>query len=99
MMLFKRDIKNVLLIHINAFTAEMLDEVLSRYEQHNIKFITLPEALDDEVYQLNPNVIRERAYTFLNQIRLSRGLSNPKIVDKLYRTLPEDELSRICRDI
>jgi peptidoglycan/xylan/chitin deacetylase (PgdA/CDA1 family) len=29
MMLYKRDIKNVLLIHINAFTTEMLDELLT----------------------------------------------------------------------
>lgn len=50
-MLFKRDIKNVLLIHINSFTAEMLDELLNAYEKHNVKFISLSEALSDDVYQ------------------------------------------------
>lgn len=96
-MLFNRDIKNVLLIHINSFTAEMIDELLISYEKQNIKFIPLKDALSDPVYQINPNIVRERAYTFLNQIRLSRGLENPEIVEKLYNTLPEDKLDQLCR--
>lgn len=96
-MLFNRDIKNVLLIHINSFTAEMLDEVLTNYEKQNIKFIPLKDALSDPVYQINPNIVRERAYTFLNQIRLSRRLENPEIVEKLYNSLPEEKLDQLCR--
>lgn len=96
-MLFNRDIKNVLLIHINSFTAEMLDELLTKYEKQNIRFIPLKDALSDPVYQINLNIVRDRAYTFLNQIRLSRGLENPEIVEKLYNTLPEDKLHQLCR--
>lgn len=96
-MLFHRDIKNVLLIHINAFTAEMLDELLTNFEKQNIKFISLQDALNDPVYQINPNIVRERSYTFLNQVRLSRGLENPEIVEKLYKALPEDKLNQLCR--
>lgn len=96
-MLFDRDIKNVLLIHINSFTSEMLDELLINYEKQGIRFISLKEALSDPVYRSNPNIVRERAYTFLNQIRLSRGLVNPEIVEKLYNTLPEDKLAQLCR--
>lgn len=97
MLLFHRDIKNVLLIHINEMTADMLDELLTAYEKHGVKFISLPEALTDEVYTINPNVVRDRAYTFLNQVRLSRGLKNPDIVAKLYDTLPEEKLSNLCK--
>ena len=96
-MLFNRDIKNVLLIHINSFTAEMLDELITNYEKQNITFISLKDALSDPIYQINPNIVRNRAYTFLNQIRLSRGLENPEIVEKLYNTLPEDKLGQLCR--
>jgi len=96
MMLFNRDIKNVLLIHMNSFTAEMLDELLTAYEKQNIKFIFLSETLSDDVYKINPNVVRERAYTFLNQVRLSRELKNPDIVEKLYESLPEDKLQKLC---
>lgn len=97
MMLFNRDIKNVLLIHINSFTTEMLDDLLTNYENNNVTFITLSDALEDKVYQINPDIVRERAYTFLNQIRLSKGLNNPTIVKKLYNSLPEDRLNQICR--
>jgi peptidoglycan/xylan/chitin deacetylase (PgdA/CDA1 family) len=97
MMLFNRDIKNILLIHINAMTASMLDELLTAYESHGVKFISLSHALNDEIYNINPNVAGDRTYTFLNQIRLSRGLKNPAIVTELYNSLPEEKLEKICR--
>lgn len=97
MMLFDRDIKNILLIHMNAMSADMLDDLLTSYEKQNVKFITLQEALNDEVYKFNPDIIRDRSYTFLNQVRLTKGLNNPDIVDKLYASLPEEQLEQICR--
>jgi peptidoglycan/xylan/chitin deacetylase (PgdA/CDA1 family) len=96
MMLFNRDIKNVLLIHINAFSAEMLDDLLTAYEKQQVKFISLPDALSDDVYHINPNIARNRTYTFLNQIRLSKKLKNPDSVEKRYASLPEDELNQLC---
>ena len=90
-------IKNILLLHINCFTAEMLDDLLTAYERKNVKFISLTVALNDDVYQINPNIVRDRVYTFLNQIRLSKGLKNPDIVEKIYKLLPEDKLKTICR--
>lgn len=89
-------IKHILLIHINAFTAEMLDELLTTYGNHGVKFISLEDALNDEAYRLNPNVIATRSYTFLNQVRLSRKMKNPKIVQELYDSFPEDKLSDLC---
>lgn len=97
LMLFNRDIKNVALVHINAFTAEMMDDLLAAYESMGVAFIDLPEALTDDVYSINPDIVRNRAYTFLNQVRLYRGLENPEIVKKLYASLPEDKLSKICQ--
>lgn len=96
MMLYSRDIKNILLIHINSFTTEMLDELLTAYEKHGVKFISLNEALSDEIYIANPNIIRDRSYTFLNQVRLSEGLENPDIVKQLYASLPEEKLNKLC---
>lgn len=96
-MLLSRDIKNVLLIHVGAFDALMLDDLLTAYEQHGVKFITLPDALEDEAYKINPNIITKRPYTFLNQLRLAQGKDNPEIVKKLYDDLPEEKLTRLCR--
>ncbi len=97
--LFKRDIKNILIIHMNEITAELLDDLISAYENRGITFISLKEALTDPVYSLNPNIVRNRTYTFLNQIRLERELENPEKVTKLYNTLPEERLANICKDI
>jgi hypothetical protein len=74
----------------------MLDELLTAYEREGIKFITLEEALQDNAYASNPNIIRDRSYTFLNQMRLSKKLNNPEIVQKLYDYFPEDKLARLC---
>lgn len=97
MMLFGRDIKNILLLHIGAFDALMLDDLLTAYEKNGVKFISLKDALTDDVYQINPNIVSDRTYTFLNQIRLSRGLQNPPVVTKLYDSFPESKLDSLCK--
>lgn len=47
MLIFHRDIKNILLLHLGAFDALMFDELLTAYERHDIKFISIDEALQD----------------------------------------------------
>lgn len=96
-MLFARDIKHILLLHVGFFDAMMLDELLTAYEKQGVRFISLREALTDKVYSIDPNVIRNRTYTFLNQIRLAQHKPNPIIVDELYKTLPEEKLDSLCR--
>lgn len=96
-MLYKRDIKHILLIHINAFTAEMLDKLLTSYEQHGVKFISLEDALSDKAYTFNPDIARDRSYTFLNQMRLAKEMDNPKIVQELYDSFPEEKLALLCQ--
>jgi hypothetical protein len=96
-LLFKRDIKNILLLHIGEFDAVMLDKLLTAYEKRGVKFISLADALKDDVYKINPNVVSDRTYTFLNQIRVARGLENPPSVKKLYGELPEEKLDGLCR--
>ena len=95
-MLFKRDIKYIMLIHIGALDAIMLDQVLSSYEKLGVKFIPLPVALSDKVYSIDSGIVRDTGYTFLNEIRLSRKLANPKSVTKFYDSIPEDKLGKIC---
>ena len=57
LMLFNRDIKNVLLIHMNSFTAEMLDALLTSYKKQNVRFISLTDALTDDVYQRDLKIL------------------------------------------
>lgn len=96
-MLFHRDVKNVLLLHFGPFEAMMMDDLLSAYEKQGIRFISLPEALSDEVYNINPNVAYKLGLAFLPQIRIARYLSTPAKVSQLTATLPEKKLDSLCQ--
>ncbi|MGH9813349.1 MAG: polysaccharide deacetylase family protein, partial [Candidatus Acidiferrales bacterium] len=48
--LFARDIRQVLLIHVNALNADCLDEMLSRLERRGYRFVSLDRALEDPAY-------------------------------------------------
>lgn len=49
-MVFGHDIKHVFLLHIGAFDAEMLPDLLRLLHQKNFRLISLPEAESDPVY-------------------------------------------------
>jgi len=97
-LLFKRDIKHILLLHIGAFDAEMLDQLLTQYEKRGVKFISLQDALSDQIYNINSGTIGNVGYTFLNEIRVSRNLHNPEVVSKFYDSIPENRLASICNE-
>jgi hypothetical protein len=96
-LLFRRDVKYILLTHVGAFQAEMMDDLITAFQAKGARFIGLPEALADEAYKINPNVLRDRTYTFLSQVRASRGLKNPPRASELYDALPEEKLNSLCK--
>jgi peptidoglycan/xylan/chitin deacetylase (PgdA/CDA1 family) len=49
--IFKRQIRQTLILHANLINADYLDQLLSTYANHNYTFITLDEALKDKVYK------------------------------------------------
>lgn len=76
-LLFQRRVRQILLLHVGAFTAEMLEEMLTVYQAQGVRFVSLHKALEDEIYRINPNVVRENPFTFLNQMRIARGVQHP----------------------
>lgn len=93
-LLFQRGIRQILLLHMGAFTAVMLEELLATYEAQGIRFVSLHEALQDEIYGINPNVVHENPHTFLNQMRIAKGLQYPS-----RKEPPLKELARACRQV
>jgi len=75
----------------------MIDELLSKYKEKGIQFISLETASKDPVYSSNPNFINEGPYTFLNQLIRSKHLPNPTKVNELYNALPEEKMEKLCR--
>jgi peptidoglycan/xylan/chitin deacetylase (PgdA/CDA1 family) len=50
--LYGRDIPYVLLLHIGAFDAKMLPELLQLFRDHGFSFVSLPQAEQDPVYDV-----------------------------------------------
>jgi hypothetical protein len=90
--LFGRPIEQILLLHIGAFDALVVDELLALYEKLGVRFVPLEQALSDPVYALEPRAPRAWEGTFLSQVREARG-----VVDPPEPNLPEALLGAICR--
>ncbi|MBI2790901.1 MAG: polysaccharide deacetylase family protein [Gammaproteobacteria bacterium] len=65
--LFNRDIPHILLIHIGLSTAMFLNDVLSAFVERGCEFISLEEALSDEVYQVDTPFISTMGRNFIAQ--------------------------------
>ena len=66
-----RPIHHVLLLHSGTFDAVMLDTLLTTYEQHGARWVTLDEALQDPIYQEDVRVPARAGGTLLEQ-RIAR---------------------------
>jgi peptidoglycan-N-acetylglucosamine deacetylase len=90
-LLFGRPIKQILLLHLSPATADVLDDMLTAYERAGVRFISLDEALQDEVYRIDPRV--PETWTFLSQIAEQRGALWPP-----HPLPPSKLLEAVCRD-
>jgi hypothetical protein len=46
----------VLLLHVGAFDAKMLPELIALFRQRGFQFVTLPQAESDPAYSLDPDI-------------------------------------------
>jgi peptidoglycan/xylan/chitin deacetylase (PgdA/CDA1 family) len=91
-MLFGRDIKYVLLLHIGALDSIMLPDLLDLFKKQGFDFISLEEAQKDPAYQSDPDAALLHGGTFLEQLTEAKHLKYPPHVDR-----PMDKLDAICR--
>ena len=90
--LFDRPIRQILLLHAGAFTAEMIEDLLAEYEALGVRFISLDAALEDSAYQIDPRFTASWGATFLAQLELSRGEVTPAA-----HWPPHGEIAALCR--
>jgi peptidoglycan-N-acetylglucosamine deacetylase len=91
-MLFGRDIKHVMLLHLGGFDAVMLPQLLDLLNQKGFKLVTLDEAESDPAYQSNPNAGLKHGGTLLEQMIEAQHLKYPPVPPK-----PIKELDALCR--
>ena len=90
--LFGRKIKHVLLMHIGAFDAEMLPQLLEQMKRQGFTFITLKQAESDPAYDVDPDIVRKEGSPILEQLMDTRHLQLPPHAEK-----PMQKLQEICR--
>jgi len=90
--IFGREIKHVLLMHVGAFDAVMLPQLLQQMKKEGYKFVTIAEAEADPAYLTDPDTALKNGGTLLDQLFEARHLTYPAHKDK-----PMKELNAICR--
>jgi cellulose synthase (UDP-forming) len=76
--LVRRSIKQILLLHVSAFVALTLDDLLSAYEARGVRFISIRDALEDPVYGIDPKVTWRGQENFLTQLLRATGRPRPR---------------------
>ncbi len=76
--LVRRPIKQILLLHVSAFVALTLDDLLSAYGARGVRFIPVRDALEDPVYAIDPKVTWRGQENFLTQLLRATGRPRPR---------------------
>ena len=90
-LVYGRDVKYVLLMHVGAFDARMLPELLKLYRAKGVKFITLANAMADPAYRDDPDIGEPSGGAFLELMMQKNKLKFPA------NTKPYKELEAMCR--
>jgi peptidoglycan/xylan/chitin deacetylase (PgdA/CDA1 family) len=90
-MVYGRDVPYVLLLHIGAFDAKMLPELVAMYRAKGFTFVSLPEAEKDPAYADDPDMPLKYGGALLEQMMAAKRLKFPP------NTKPYKELEALCR--
>jgi peptidoglycan/xylan/chitin deacetylase (PgdA/CDA1 family) len=90
-LVYGRDVKYVLLMHVGAFDARMLPELLELYRAKGVRFISLPEANLDPAYRDDPDIGEASGGTLLELMMQKKQLKFPP------NSKPYKELEAMCR--
>ena len=91
-MLFGRDIKYVLLMHIGALDSVLLPQLLDLFKKERFDFVSLEEAEKDPAYQSDPDAALLHGGTLLEQLTEAKHMKYPPHAER-----PMDKLEAVCR--
>jgi peptidoglycan-N-acetylglucosamine deacetylase len=91
-MVYGRDIKHVLLLHVGGFETVMLPRLLELLKQRGFKLVTLPEVESDPAYESDPDIVLPEGGTLLEQMIVSKHLLMPP-----HAPVPIAELESMCQ--
>ena len=89
--LYGRDVRYILLLHVGAFDARMLPDLLALYRSKGFSFIGLPEASQDPIYAEDPDIGAKGGGAIQELMMAKRKLKFPP------NSKPYEELEGTCR--
>ncbi len=89
--IYGRSVPQILLLHVSAIGAEMLDQLLTDYAQRGVVYITLDRALRDAIYHQPVDVAPTRGDTLYEKMIEARHVPYPP-----FPLQPDSLLSVIC---
>ena len=89
--LYGRDIPYVLLLHVGAFDAKMLPQLIALFRQRGFQFVTLPQAESDPAYSADPKVAYPGGGLLMELAATTRKVNLPNATE------PEAQLGAMCR--
>ena len=69
-----RPIAHILLLHMNALNADMLDDLLRMFERRGYRFITVDEALRDPAYALPDGYAGPKGISWIHRWGVAKGM-------------------------
>jgi peptidoglycan-N-acetylglucosamine deacetylase len=69
-----RPIAHILLLHMNALNADMLDDLLRMFERRGYRFITVDEALRDPAYALPDGYAGMKGISWIHRWGVAKGM-------------------------
>jgi peptidoglycan-N-acetylglucosamine deacetylase len=91
-LIYGRDIRHVLLVHIGGFETVMLPQLLDSLKRQGFKFLTLSEAEKDPAYKSDPDLPMKDGGTLLDQMLQAKHVQLPPHAEKPY-----EQLNALCR--
>lgn len=76
-LVYGRDIKHVMLLHIGGFDAIMIPDLIKTLQQHGVKLISLQDAESDPAYATSAQLPGVWQGTFLQQMMVERHITPP----------------------
>jgi peptidoglycan-N-acetylglucosamine deacetylase len=80
-----------LLLHLGAYSPEILPALFDLLQARGFQFVTLEEAQRDPAYQSDPNFAGTNTGTLLEQHMDAKGMAYPPMPEK-----PRQKLAAIC---
>jgi len=91
-LLFDRDIRHVMLLHLGAFETVMLPELLDLLKKRHFKIVTLEKAQSDPAYKFIPEGLSSWSGSLIEQVAEARKMKTPPVAE-----WPEEKLAALCR--